>query len=127
MSRSAYPQFRCADGQANSEAGLPATEEFDADAVGADGRVEDVEDVEDNIPDLHNAEIALESQEQRIRFHVPIGSCRPVKALLSPYRNRTLRQLCRKLSAKCSLSSKVAAPASRPSYHVASPESPDAM
>lgn len=49
--------------QANSEAGLPATEEFDADAVGADGRVEDVEDVEDNIPDLHNAEIASESQE----------------------------------------------------------------
>lgn len=120
MSRSAYQQFRCANGQANSEAGLPATEEFDADAVGADGRVEDVEDVkdvedvEDNIPDLHNAEIASESQEQRIRFHVPIESCRPVKALLSPYRNRTLR-LCRKLSAKCSLSSKVAAPASRPS------------
>ena len=112
MSRSAYPQFRCANGQANSEAGLPATEEFDADAVGADGRVEDVED---NIPDLHNAEIASESQEQRIRFHVPIGSCRTVKALLSPYRNRTLRQLCRKLSAKCSLSSKVAAPASRSS------------
>ena len=86
MSRSAYQQFRCPNRQANSEADLPATE-FDPDVIGADARVEDVvshvEDFEDNIPDLHNAEIASETQEQRIRFHVPIGSCRPVKALLS--------------------------------------------
>eukprot|EP00435_Cladocopium_sp_Y103_P066137 s162_g28.t1 len=111
MSRSAYPGFRCANWQANPEDDLPAREESDADVVCADGRAEDVEDVEDvdvdDIPDSLdlNAETALESQEQRIRFH---RSCRPVAALPKSDSAVALRRK-RKLSAKCRLSSKVAA------------------